>query len=540
MEISGSPSYMSPEQFTGEKIDTRSDIYSLGISLYQMLSGELPFRGETLKTVAKQHFYEASKPLSKINPMIPAKVNQLVQKMIAKEPEKRFQNMEDLISDIWEVRQTTAPDKDLVPSVHTISIKRLDYELQEISEKRKKHVKKEKQIVKEQSDNLKKVLFIVIPICAAIAILFLILHFNTKSANSETASKVNAFTELMEDGTYEINDLKQEWEKAKNSMSEPESDYQIELHTRMDLYLAQLRNKSLIKRNIELAKTTKNSEEESYKKLEELLKENEVAAKLIEQKESELEKKEDLFKEKEDLFKEKEEQFNKKMEADKTSDIKFELGKSAEELKEINEKSWKNNIRLMASFSLIVKRKFKEAKALVNVEEEDHPNNEDWFYEKHREIKDLDKLYNAFSMSGSKYAEILIKEGTVKSIIADKVRYIKEDELIGEKEWYNLDPESLVTIAEKVFPEDDEQKVRAYIHLVSGKVIDATGTSNDPEIKAVCDAVCEMKLKNIRRIFLLDTSKAKEEARDFMKELSASEELGEKYRSQLKKLFTGE
>ena len=210
MEISGSPSYMSPEQFTGEKIDTKSDVYSLGISLYQMLSGVLPFRGETLKTVAKQHFYEASKPLSKIDPMIPAKVNQLVQKMIAKEPEKRFQNMEDLISDIWEVRQTTAPDKDLVPSVHTISIKRLDYELQEISEKRKKHVKKEKQIVKENSDNLKKVIFIVTPICAAIAILFLILHFNTKSANSETESKVNAFTELMSDGTHEINDLKQE------------------------------------------------------------------------------------------------------------------------------------------------------------------------------------------------------------------------------------------------------------------------------------------------------------------------------------------
>ena len=67
MEISGSPSYMSPEQFAGEKLDTRSDIYSLGITLYQMLTGELPYKGTNIKTVARQHFDSKPLPVHKLN-----------------------------------------------------------------------------------------------------------------------------------------------------------------------------------------------------------------------------------------------------------------------------------------------------------------------------------------------------------------------------------------------------------------------------------------------------------------------------------------
>ncbi len=145
MDISGSPSYMSPEQFAGEKLDTRSDIYSLGVTLYQMLCGELPYDAETLKSIAKQHFEDKIPDISKRVP-VPPRVNALLKKMMAKIPEKRFVNMDALLREIWEIRQQTAPNQAYVPDVHTISMRRLDYEMQNLAaqtiaaaeEKRKK------------------------------------------------------------------------------------------------------------------------------------------------------------------------------------------------------------------------------------------------------------------------------------------------------------------------------------------------------------------------------------------------------------------
>jgi len=131
MKVSGSPSYMSPEQFAGQKLDCRSDIYSLGVSLYQMLSGELPFKGDTLRTIAKQHFNDAVPQLHKSKLKIIPEVSFLVTKMMAKKPDDRFKDMDDLLKHIWMVRQRTAPDKELVPDVHTISIQRLDYTKQQ-------------------------------------------------------------------------------------------------------------------------------------------------------------------------------------------------------------------------------------------------------------------------------------------------------------------------------------------------------------------------------------------------------------------------
>ena len=132
MEISGSPSYMSPEQFAGEKLDTRSDIYSLGVTLYQMIAGKLPFDAPTVTALAQQHLELTPAPLDSVMPGVPPRVVALVRKMMAKDPADRFADMEELLLEIWSIRQRTAPNKDMVPDVHTISVKRLDYDFQNV------------------------------------------------------------------------------------------------------------------------------------------------------------------------------------------------------------------------------------------------------------------------------------------------------------------------------------------------------------------------------------------------------------------------
>ncbi len=142
LEISGSPAYMAPEQFSGEKIDRRTDMYSLGITLYQMLTGEIPFEAETAEEVARQHFYQDPKPITKALPKVYKLVEVIVMKLLAKHPEDRYQSHEELLEDIWKARQKTAPNKELVPDIHTISVKRLDYNIQEESLRAKKTKRK--------------------------------------------------------------------------------------------------------------------------------------------------------------------------------------------------------------------------------------------------------------------------------------------------------------------------------------------------------------------------------------------------------------
>jgi serine/threonine protein kinase len=174
MEISGSPSYMSPEQFAGEKLDTRSDIYSLGISLYQMISGELPFKGETFQEVAQEHFSVNAPSLARLGLGVSSKVSNLVKKMMEKLPEDRFEDMEGLLKEIWAIRQSTAPDRDLVPDVHTISINRLDYHLQKKSHKEKISAREEVKKLKGRRDFLfwSLISLFPIPIVILLAVVF--------------------------------------------------------------------------------------------------------------------------------------------------------------------------------------------------------------------------------------------------------------------------------------------------------------------------------------------------------------------------------
>jgi len=86
----GTPEYMAPEQFTGESIDARSDVYALSIVLYEMLTGCVPFTGETPVAVSHGHVYQQPAPLRQHNARIPPTVEHVVLRGLAKRPEARY------------------------------------------------------------------------------------------------------------------------------------------------------------------------------------------------------------------------------------------------------------------------------------------------------------------------------------------------------------------------------------------------------------------------------------------------------------------
>jgi eukaryotic-like serine/threonine-protein kinase len=94
--IVGTAQYLSPEQARGAAVDQRSDIYSVGIVLYELLTGRLPFTGETPLEIAMKHLSEVPKPPSELRPDVPADVDMVVLRALAKDPEDRFQSAEEM------------------------------------------------------------------------------------------------------------------------------------------------------------------------------------------------------------------------------------------------------------------------------------------------------------------------------------------------------------------------------------------------------------------------------------------------------------
>ena len=103
--IMGSAHYLSPEQAKGTFIDGRSDIYSLGIVLYEMLTGRLPFDGESPVTIALKHIQSEPIEPKKQNQAIPDSLNNLIMKCMSKECINRYQNCKELIDDLQKIKE---------------------------------------------------------------------------------------------------------------------------------------------------------------------------------------------------------------------------------------------------------------------------------------------------------------------------------------------------------------------------------------------------------------------------------------------------
>jgi len=113
-QLLGTPEFMPPEQFTGQPIDGRTDLFSLGVILYWMAAGEHPFPGETVVAVSYKVVHTEPIPPARLNPAIPKRLEHVILKCLAKSPTERYQSGEELAQELAAVRANTT-----ATSLHT-------------------------------------------------------------------------------------------------------------------------------------------------------------------------------------------------------------------------------------------------------------------------------------------------------------------------------------------------------------------------------------------------------------------------------------
>ncbi len=101
----GTIGYMSPEQASGEEVDQRSDIFSAGVVLYELLTGRLPFQGENQAAIVNAIINEEPQPVARFNSQASAKLEDMVSKALAKDREERYQHIDDLLADLRRERK---------------------------------------------------------------------------------------------------------------------------------------------------------------------------------------------------------------------------------------------------------------------------------------------------------------------------------------------------------------------------------------------------------------------------------------------------
>ncbi len=125
--VLGTAAYLSPEQAQGQQVDARSDLYSLGVVLYEMVTGRVPFTGDTPVAVAYKHVQETPEGPSKLNPDISPELERVIMRALAKNPVNRYQSAEEFRADLGRARRGEAVEATpLLSDAETQVISRAD------------------------------------------------------------------------------------------------------------------------------------------------------------------------------------------------------------------------------------------------------------------------------------------------------------------------------------------------------------------------------------------------------------------------------
>jgi len=112
----GTPHYMSPEQSRGERLDVRTDLWSLGVVMYEMLTGQRPFAGENHTSVARSILDDEPAAVHQLRPDAPDGLGGVVARLLEKDPDRRYQTASDLLDDLRRLRDRTADSEGLTLS----------------------------------------------------------------------------------------------------------------------------------------------------------------------------------------------------------------------------------------------------------------------------------------------------------------------------------------------------------------------------------------------------------------------------------------
>ncbi len=121
----GTPEYMSPEQVEGKEVDLRSDIYSLGVILYEMVTGKVPFEGDTPFTIGVKHKSEKPKDPREINTHIPEDLSVVILKCLEKDKEKRYQSAAEVRSELENIEKGIPTTERVVPKRKPLTSKEI-------------------------------------------------------------------------------------------------------------------------------------------------------------------------------------------------------------------------------------------------------------------------------------------------------------------------------------------------------------------------------------------------------------------------------
>ena len=174
-EALGSVHYMSPEQAKGDRTDARSDIYSAGVVLYEMLTGRLPFEGDSAVSVAIQHL--SSVPLSprEINPEVPEALELICMKAMASDIDKRYASADAMLADLEEFRKNPEVDLDFtIEDLHRETADEPTQYLPAVHAVPPRAQQKEPEDEPEEAGGLRRALTIAGAVAAAVALAVLL------------------------------------------------------------------------------------------------------------------------------------------------------------------------------------------------------------------------------------------------------------------------------------------------------------------------------------------------------------------------------